>query len=139
MKDTILLADNSEYFVLEDPTDMRHLVPSCYYKKYDFTMGQTLRCRVDKINCTGKIFLEPQHPFYREGKIYYFLFIETAQRIHKKTGKPENYAIVKDTLGFEGEFSVENPATFQSFQGKKIRCKLLRIKKGKLLLQYLPD
>ena len=59
----ITLPDESRFFVLESPFNTRHLLPAEFYEKYDIMPGKNIRCRVDKINCVGRIFLEPGHPY----------------------------------------------------------------------------
>lgn len=136
-REMILLADNSEYMVMEDTAGMRHLLPSCYYKLYEFQKGQTIRCKVDKISCSGKIYLEPQHPFYHERKKYPFTIYGQGERINKKTGRKEYFLKAKDTNGFNGEVNITGNAVFPSFFPFQCQCKLIRIKKGKLLLEQI--
>ncbi|HRZ41752.1 MAG TPA: hypothetical protein P5228_03510 [Bacteroidales bacterium] len=70
----ITLPDDSANWVLTcDGTD-RYLLPEEYYTDYQIREGMELPCRVDKINCTGRIFLEPEHPWYREGERYLFRY-----------------------------------------------------------------
>lgn len=67
-----MLCDKSEYMILEDPYGIRHTIDFEPYKNYGLEVSGTIMCKVDKINCTGRLFLEPQHPCYEEGKTYLF-------------------------------------------------------------------
>lgn len=68
----VTLSDDQEYMILEDQYNIRHTVPYNYYINYKLTIGTEVECKVDKINCTGRVFLEPKHPLYREGEVYNF-------------------------------------------------------------------
>ena len=72
IKNHIDLSKNEKFYVLEDQAGRKQLLNSEYYEKYNFKIGQSINCRLDHINCSGKIFLEPEHPFYMEGKVYDF-------------------------------------------------------------------
>lgn len=69
----VTLSDDQEYMILEDQYNIRHTVPYNYYKNYGLTIDTVVECKVDKINCTGRVFLEPKHPVYREGEVYTFI------------------------------------------------------------------
>ena len=71
---TIVLPDGSESFVLTDPNKVRHLINTQYYSEYNLKNNQEIICRIDKINCTGKIYIEPEHPHYKLGEPYNFMF-----------------------------------------------------------------
>ena len=57
------------YFVMQDPYGYKMLMPAGFYEDYGFQEGQEVVCKVDKISCSGKIYLEPRHPYYEEGKV----------------------------------------------------------------------
>ena len=129
------LPDKLDYYVVEDPFGDRQMISSCYYDDYGFRIGQVIHCRVDKINCTGRIFLEPLHPVYREGKVYFFDFVEIKKIFNKDTGKEEDALNLKDVFGKMAQVSLANYNVSTGFTTDKIRCKLVRIKKGKLFLK----
>lgn len=68
--------DDERFFVLQTPINTRMLLPVLPYLDYAFKEGQTIRCKVDKVSCTGKIYLEPEHPYYQIGKSYLFPVVE---------------------------------------------------------------
>jgi hypothetical protein len=70
----LILPDGIMYLVIADPFGDKHLIPSKYYKNYPIKPGTSYLCHIDKINCQGKIFIEPIHPYYKHGKVYPFIF-----------------------------------------------------------------
>jgi len=66
------LQDGEWYYILQDVNGFKHFLPSEFYRDYSLSIGDEIICRIDKINCTGRIFLEPKHPFYQEGENYLF-------------------------------------------------------------------
>jgi len=123
---------DESYYILENPFGGKHLLKANHYHHYQLKEGQTLICKIDKINCSGKIFLEPENPKYTEGEIYSFDLVKIIDRINS-VGEKEKAAIVKDVFGMETICSIpENYAI--EIKSKKIKCKVLRIKKGQLFL-----
>ncbi len=66
------IPDKGDQFVLQHTSGRKILLPADNYVKYNLTIGSSIDCRVDKINCTGQIFMEPKHPFYIIGNVYSF-------------------------------------------------------------------
>ncbi len=79
----ILFPDQAEYFVAIDPFGDKHLIPTKYYSSYNLIVGTSYLCKIDKINCLGRIFIEPPHPYYRENNSYLFEYFEEIEKIHK--------------------------------------------------------
>lgn len=100
----ITLSDEEEYMVMEDPFGIRHLVTYKYYKKYGLNPGTVVNCLVDKINCTGRVFLEPEHPVYKTGTKAFFRFPDSRNFIYQNNS-PE--LLVSDIFG--NEIIVEFP------------------------------
>lgn len=128
----ISLEPGDNWFVLLDPNGYKILLPEKYYIDYGFKQGQEIRCRVDKINCNGRMYLEPMHPFYKEGEVYLFSLACKGQK-KNILDQDEWYFMVRDM--FDKKWKV------RTFSGKlwenppeSIECKLKRIKKGKLFL-----
>lgn len=68
---------DQKHYVLEQVDDKQiYLLPFEPYHKYHFQIGQTIIATIDKINCSGEIFLEPEHPYYQKGKCYWFDLID---------------------------------------------------------------
>lgn len=121
--------DGENMFVLEDPNGYKHLLRQDYYKHYDIKPEQNINCRIDKINCSGRIFLEPEHPIYKEGESYCFNFIGK-RTILNSFGKEEKTIIVTDEFGHE-IFLPDN--AYNDFSDK-VECIVESIKKGKMML-----
>ncbi|MCK4661399.1 MAG: hypothetical protein KAT68_00930 [Bacteroidales bacterium] len=126
---TTIAPDNCEYYVLECPYGNKYLLNKSYYDNYGLKINREIICKIDRINCSGKIFLEPEHPNYIEGNSYKFEYIKT-QEITNVIGEREPGIIVKDILGKEWTVPYKN-----DIQNKKnVELKIERIKKGKLFL-----
>lgn len=127
----VLAPDNTQQYVLKGPFSKKYLLPKEYYEQYGFEAGQEITCRIDKINCSGRIFLEPEHPIYKVGEIYEFNIDEICEELDKLNNL-RKVINVRDLLGnlikvyCESYVKVDNP--------KKISCKVERIKKGKMRL-----
>jgi hypothetical protein len=128
---------DEKWYVMQDPLGYKVLMPSGFYAGYGFLPGNEVLCRVDRINCNGRMFLEPMHPHYREGEIYDFAitgkFIKTGL-----TGDTEFYVRVFDILQNEWDVRFFEENIIQQ-NTKTLRCKLERIKKGKLYLSLSSD
>ncbi len=48
--------------MLIGPDGRKYLLPLTYYKGYDLVSPGPVKCKIDKINCSGKVFLEPANP-----------------------------------------------------------------------------
>lgn len=133
----VTLGPGESYFVMRDPLGYKILMPQKFYNAYGFKVGQTIECRVDKINCNGRMFLEPVHPFYREGQVYTFEVISSgsARNILDQT---EHYFVAKDALG-QPWMVVSQSGHSQHNNPSHISCYLHRIKKGKLSLQLASE
>lgn len=124
------LPDGTEHFVLSDPNRVKHLLERKWYTHYNFDIGQLVTCRIDKINCSGKIYIEPLHPYYALGKEYDF-----AVRRIPESGKNENRRLVV----FEDIFGNEILLSLVLFSGQiqpgqAVRLKVTRIRNGKIFL-----
>jgi hypothetical protein len=135
LKTTVMPGDDQEYIVLEDPYQKRHLLPAILYRNHNLNPGRKILCRIDKINCNGKIYLEPEHPCYEEGRRYDFEFIRYEKRINQ-IGETEDVALVKDVFGN----TLTTPVTEINREMKQemtINCKVEIIKRGKIHLSVI--
>jgi len=121
------------YFVLRDPLGYKMLMPAGFYENYGFTEGQEIICRVDKINCNGRMFLEPQNPWYKEGEVYEFDVVSYGHR-KNIAGNHEWYYLVSDRGGRYWRVNRPVSKTAVDFP-EKVACRIERIKKGRLYLQ----
>ncbi len=128
---TTTFPDEEQYYVMQDPREIRYLIKQKYYSHYNLDIGKEIKCRVDKINCTGKIFFEPEHPFYEIGETYEFKVIEKAQ-IANEAGLKVDVLVVNDT--FENKLLVPVDKENTSKPDDLIICRVDKITKGKLYL-----
>ncbi len=128
---TLDLDDNDKYYVLEDPFGYKILMPREFYVDYGFKQGQKILCRVDKINCEGQMFIEPEHPYYKEGNVYWFQYVESKEIVNFYDQK-EYITIVKDVFGNKWQVKTK-PGNNIVKQGE-VKCYVERIRKGKLYL-----
>jgi len=127
------LSDNMNYMLMEDPYGIRHLVPYDYYIQYNLVAGSTINCRVDKINCTGRVFLEPEHPHYKIGTKGNFELLS----IEKSLNDEKIYfLIVQDIFGNEVIMEVSEEIQ-ENLQNRQINCLVEGIKRGVPVLRFL--
>ncbi len=129
---TVSLGPDDDWFVLKDPNGYKILLPEKYYKSYGFETGMLINCRVDKVNCNGKVFLEPLHPVYKEGDTY---TLDVVGKDHQKDILNENihYLIVRDTFHNEWNVPVNSLKQWKN-PPARITCLVKKIKKGRLYL-----
>lgn len=126
----IILPDSNENLILTGPDNKKYLLPLAYYQEYKLTERDEIVCKVDKINCSGKVFLEPQHPYYKEGEYYPFVFMELIS-----SGKDDQQGsisfLAKDNYGNK----ITAPCNLLNSipeKGALIQLKVERISKGRL-------
>lgn len=123
--------DDEPYFVLETESGSRQLLLKSYYEHYHLKTGMTIRCKVDKVNCSGKIFLEPDHPWCKPGDLLDFEVTSTVKTINS-LGTEETLLMLTDPWGVQAYLSVDGEEI--GAYRNKIQCRVERIKKGKLLI-----
>ncbi|MCX6256341.1 MAG: hypothetical protein NTW49_00325 [Bacteroidia bacterium] len=127
---TVLMPDHEEYYLFKDHFNNKHLILKNLYADYHFFPGQFVQCRIDKINCSGKIFIEPQNPYYESGNRYLFP-VKASSSLVNSFGDKENLLIVSDKMG--NDISVSSDYE-QLNPPKELICTIERIKRGRLYL-----
>lgn len=128
----IELAHGEQFLIMRDLLGYKMLMPAGYYKHYQFAHGQTIMCRVDKINCNGRMFLEPENPWYTQGLEYDFDVVCSGIR-NNIAGVIEHYYLVNDAS--KKKWRVNKPAKIGYLPfPEKVSCLVKRIKKGQLFL-----
>ena len=125
----VKLQDDKWYYVLLDINGLKHFMLSKYYEMYGFKTGDEISCKIDKVNCTGRIYLEPKHPYYIEGEIYDFEVINTLDYNDKLV------IIVKGIFENSIEVDVFNLRKVEIKKEKLVRCIVKSIKKGQPILE----
>lgn len=126
---SIVLPGGELNMILAGPDGKKYLLPVERYAGYNLGTKAEIRCKIDKINCSGKVFLEPEHPYYREGESYFFI-ISGGPGPDNGSGD-DNHVEVSDSQG--GVFRV--PASLlkgNSSAGSRVRLRVERISKGKI-------
>lgn len=129
----ITILNNDDFWVLEDIFGKKHLIEKNIYSGYQFKVGQLIDCNVDKINCQGRIFIEPIHPYYKIGESYLFEFVKKEISLNKK-GKTIYSLIFTDKQKNKAVANV-NKDTYNSFDKVECYCKIEKIKKATLYLK----
>lgn len=122
----IILHDGLDYLVLIDPGGVKHLLEYSPYEAYHLQEKGTVKCRVDKINCTGKIYLEPLHPHYKLNQVYSFKLLGYTHD-NLNDNHTEQVAVFEDFFKNHILISASevnpgiNKGAFQQFRIKKIK------------------
>jgi hypothetical protein len=128
--------DDEPLFVMQDPLGYKALMPKKYYHHYGFQINQIVDCRVDKINCNGKMFLEPMHPIYKEREIYDFKVLDKGSK-KNIIDEYDYFILIKDSL--DQRWSVKVTSVKHFPDSDIIQCKVDRIKKGSLYLSIVHE
>ncbi len=128
----IKFPDGVDYFVMRDPYGEKHLLPARYYRHYNIQTKSYYNCRIDKINCQGRLFFEPEHPFFELGNTYLFYFKKIAVLISKNRNLTQ-YFLMKSGNG-ESAYLLYNPL-LKPQKGKFEMYKVIKVKKAKIFLQ----
>lgn len=120
----VVLPDGTQAWVLQDIMEQKILLEKLNYRYYDILPGSNIHCRVDKINCSGKVFLEPPHPFYEENKLFEFDIVKLGRS--RGGGK---IAVVRDIFGNEINVDLSEKTSGEICDGR-IQLKVRRIQKG---------
>jgi hypothetical protein len=122
------------YFVGKDPNGLKHLIPASFYSHYGIRSGDTVKCRLDRINCLGRFFFEPDHPLYRRGGTYHFRLVDI---FTGDTGLHNVFCKARVRDDFGCEWITGNFIRSESYSAKtaSILCQITGFKKGKPLLR----
>ncbi|MGQ9846317.1 MAG: hypothetical protein ACUVQP_02285 [Bacteroidales bacterium] len=133
--DKILTLPDSDYFLLIDEWNKKHLLPQKYYTDYSIKIGTYINCYVNKINCNGKIFLEPEHPIYKIGDIDNFIVTRLEERVKKKSGEIYYVALAQNKK--TSKAAIINYNDFNSTIPFSAKCEVIKIKKAEVLLHFI--
>lgn len=129
---SVILPDGSDCFILTDVNGVKHLLYKEFYSNYKLTLNKEILCRIDKINCTGKIFIEPEHPYYKLGSSYTFVF-DHYVHLEGSDGDTERLAVLKNGYAediFLAADEVETPLK----EGEQLTAVVEKIKKGRVYI-----
>jgi hypothetical protein len=136
-----------EFMVFEDNDKERYLLPLQNYKNYNLEPNKPVKCLINRIDCKGKVTIEPEHPYYKIGEIYDFKFVkmlvtEDAEfnPVMDKSYVKKDYEIIVADI-YENQHIVI-PKRWQRkkrYEAETTRCKLVKIIQGRLLLQNVDE
>jgi hypothetical protein len=130
----IEIPGDDEFFLMESQQGNRLLIPFKHYQNYGFEPGITVNCKVDKINCNGRVYLEPEHPFYKPGHDYCFTLLNRFEFSDRKNRLIARYNLKGEWVNpVEADIRHDNALT----GGLLFNARLLRIRKGVLYLDFL--
>lgn len=130
------LGNGKKKFLFETSSGKKLLIPVEHYKEYEFKVGQTVSCKIDRINCSGQVFLEPLNPKYKEGKVYAFKYYGY-EKVITFLGDERYFAKVKDHYNRIVKIMTSYVPDIEI--NSEIRCKVEQIKKGYLILSLEKD
>lgn len=126
-----LSPDGFKHYIFSGPDKKKYLVPHSRYADYKISVGSRIICRVDKINCMGKVFLEPQNPFFIEGETY---LLEILEHSLEKDRKGRIRKIMKVTDANGNKINVYPGKEVLPDIGSKVYLTIRKISKGKVYL-----
>ncbi len=132
----IISLPDDNYFILKDEWNRKYLLPQKYYTYYSIKVGSKIFCYVNKINCNGKIFLEPHHPIYKINDNDYFTLLMIEQRIKQKT-KELYYVILAENSKVKRAAVLNYTKTDIQNMPITCLCKVVKIKKAEILLEVI--
>ncbi len=83
----ITIPNNNKFFVLQDSNGNKHLLPFKLYENYNIEINSEIKCEIDKINCIGRIFLEPLHFYFIENKNFKFKYMSDIETVRKNKSR----------------------------------------------------
>ena len=129
--------DNNEFYIFNAPDCTKHTIPAKFYINYKSKIGSLIKCYIDKINCNGQIFIEPEHPYYKRHSIHDFLYKGKESRTTKQ-GINIDVITVVDKYGRVCTILPNNKfQKSEKYKPEKIQCKVERVKKSRLYLVNL--
>jgi len=120
-----------DYFVMQDPYGDKHLLTARHYDHYNIQIQQYYNCRVDKVNCQGRLFFEPIHPFFKVGNSYLFSFKKVVVLVSKNKSLTQ-FFLMKNENGEDAYLLFDELARPQ--KGKFEWYKVVKIKKAKIFI-----
>ena len=133
------------FYILEDYEGERFLLPEYYYKNYGLKMGEPVQCRILRIDCSGKVSIEPEHAYYKPDHVYEFKLLkkeiieeENSRKFSVKAKTLKKYClIVQDPYKNEHIVKVSKKLFKSNFESEKVLCKIKHITKGNFELELI--
>lgn len=129
--------EGTDYFVLIDPFGQKHLIPARFYTSYVLVIGQKYLCKVDKINCLGRVFIEPPHPFYKENQTYLFRYVKTVKLKHKSGNSYSFYQFIGKN-GHNALMDAQKTGLLEQLKSGFQLFRVTKISKATIYIQFIP-
>ena len=138
---------DEEHLVFENDDKARYVIPSMHYRHYRLEPGQRIKCLITRVDCSGKISFEPEHPYYQLGGIYEFAFsrmqVISENEFDPFSGKSKKIKhydiIVSDKEGNEHRVVPKDWQKRKGFKTDKIKCRIEKMIKGHFQLINLEE
>ena len=138
---------DEEFMVFEDGDNEKYLLPAQNYRDYSLEPGKSIKCVITRIDCKGKVTIEPQHPIYKIGEVYDFKFVrmqvteetEFNPVMDKSYVKKDYQIIVSDIFGKEHTLIPRRWQRKKKYIAETSKCKIVNIMQGRFLLQNLDE
>ncbi|NJN28845.1 MAG: hypothetical protein HC819_24180 [Cyclobacteriaceae bacterium] len=106
-----------------------------------------IKCLITRVDCSGKISFEPEHPYYELGGTYDFNFVRMQITIENefdpfsgKSKKLKHYdIIVVDKDGYEHHVVPKEWQKKKTYKPEKIKCRITKMVKGHFQLVNLEE
>ncbi len=116
------------------PDGTKTILEDKYYALYQFKKDQKVVGVVDRINCAGRVYFEPEHPVYKPGNCYSFAVLGTSEKDFID-GSKERCVTVTDFFGNTIDVVFHNTHTI----GRSISLHVKAIHKGRPVLEFPND
>jgi len=132
VKGLVMPGDGLEYLILIDPFGVKHLLEYKAYEEFYLKDKSKIDCRVDKINCTGKIYLEPIHPHYKLNEIYSFKLLGYTHHKHENQ-HTQQVGVFEDLM--KNHILISSDEMTRGLKiGEYQKFRVYKIKNGKIFL-----
>jgi hypothetical protein len=138
---------DEEHLVFENEDSERFVIPSMHYRHYNLQPEQMIKCLIIRVDCSGKISFEPEHPYYELGGIYDFDFVRMQVTVENEfdpfsgnSKKVKHYdIIVADKDGYEHHVVPKEWQKKKNYKADKIKCRIAKMVKGHFQLLNLEE
>lgn len=132
----IIDLSGESYFILLSEFDKQYLLPVKYYDEYNIKVGNEIRCKIDRISCSGRVYIEPKSPIYSKGDKDIFTLLEVKQKETRKT--KDKYLVIKAMSSKTNRAIVVDYSKCLNYSlGENYFCEIIKIKKAEMHLKLI--
>ena len=122
------------YYILENKDNKRFPLQKKHYTNYRFRIGQSVKCRVDRLSSEGYYLLEPEHPYYKIDEKYNFPVLRIDHLVFSND-KHQYYLVLEDIFGEEVTVDLGEDISGISIDKESYECLVKDIHRGQPVLQ----